>query len=189
MSHNVSDTPATFLDEVAATPGGSKIRACIQCGMCSGTCPTAQYWEYPVRKIIAMVRAGMRDEVLSSNSMWHCVSCYLCYDRCPRGVRPTEIAHALESLAVKHGYRTKGTRNPAMYRSFVACIKSRGRVHEFLMMLRYYFSTNPLVALKMIPVASKLLLHKRLPLKPEHAVATDELAKITRKFHQIRGQS
>ncbi len=162
MNKNIS-----FLDEVAATPGGTKIRSCIQCGMCTGTCPVANYMEYPPRKIIAMIRAGMRDEVLSSNSMYHCVSCYLCYDRCPRGVHPTEIAHALESLATQHGYHVKGTRNPVMYRSFVGSIKSRGRVHEVGMMMRYFFTTNPLAALKMIPVASKLLLHKRMPLKPE----------------------
>lgn len=188
MSHNASNVPTTFLDEVAATPGGSKIRACIQCGMCTGTCPVSNHMEYPPRKIIAMIRAGMRDEVLSSSSMWHCVSCYLCYDRCPRGVKPTEIAHALESLAVKHGYRTKGTRNPAMYRSFVNSIKSRGRIHEFGMMLGYYLKTNPLASLKMIPVAFKLLSHKRMPIKPEPAVGTADLAKITRKFREIRGQ-
>ncbi len=136
----------SFLDEVAATPGGSKIRACIQCGMCTGTCPVANEMEYPPRKVIAMIRADMRDEVLSTNSMWHCVSCYMCYDRCPRGVKPTEIAHALESLAVKYGYKTKGTHNPVMYRSFVGSIKSRGRVHEFSMMLQYYLATNPLTS-------------------------------------------
>jgi heterodisulfide reductase subunit C len=64
MNNNIS-----FLDEVAATPGGSKIRSCIQCGMCTGTCPAANEMEYPPRKTIAMIRAGMRDEVLSSNSM------------------------------------------------------------------------------------------------------------------------
>jgi heterodisulfide reductase subunit C len=184
MNNNVS-----FIDEVTATPGGSKIRSCIQCGMCTGTCPVANEMEYPPRKIIAMIRAGMRDEVLSSNSMWHCVSCYLCYDRCPRGVKPTEIAHALESLAIKYGYKVKGTSNPAMYRSFVSSIKGLGRVHEFGTMLRYYMVTNPLVSLKMIPVAAKLLLHKRMPLKPESFKGKADLAKITRKFHEIRGQS
>jgi quinone-modifying oxidoreductase subunit QmoC len=188
MSSHVSRGNTSFLDEVAATPGGSKIRSCIQCGMCSGTCPVANEMEYAPRQIIAMIRAGMRDEVLSSNAMWHCVSCYLCYDRCPRGVKPTEIAHALETLAVKHGYRTKGTTNPAMYRSFVNSIKSRGRVHEFGMMLNYYLKTNPLASLKMLPIALKLLSHKRMEIKPEPAVATDELAKITRKFREIRGQ-
>lgn len=184
MNNNIS-----FLDEVAATPGGSKIRSCIQCGMCSGTCPTANEMEHPPRKIIAMIRADMRDEVLSSSSMWHCVSCYLCYDRCPRGVHPTEIAHALESLATKYGYKVKGTSNPAMYRSFVSSIKGFGRVHEFSTMLKYYLTTNPLTSLKMLPIALNLLTHKRMPLKPESVKGKADLAKITRKFNKIRGQS
>ena len=94
----------SFLDEVKATPGGEHILACIQCGTCTGSCPMAGAMEFPPRKIIAMIRAGMRDEVLASNSMWFCLSCYMCTARCPRGVKPTEIAHALESLANQNGF-------------------------------------------------------------------------------------
>jgi heterodisulfide reductase subunit C len=143
--------------------------------------------EYPPRKIIAMIRAGMREEVLSSSSMWHCLSCYLCYERCPRGVEPTEIAHALESLATKHGYRPKGTTNPAMYRSFVQSIKGYGRVSEFLTMLRYYLVTNPFNAVKMLPIALKLLSHGRMPLKPEYSRGKADLNLITSKYREIRG--
>lgn len=177
-----------FLDEVAATPGGSKIRSCIQCGVCSGACPVAPEMEYPVRKTIAMIRADMRDEVLSGNSMWHCLSCYMCYERCPRGVKPTEIAHALESLAIKYGYRVKGTTTPAMYRGFVASIKGQGRVHEFGMMFKYYMSTNPISAMKMMPVAMKMFFRGRMPLKPETTTrGKADLARITAKFREIRG--
>lgn len=178
-----------FIDEIAATPGGEKIRDCIQCGVCTGTCPMASEMAYPPRKVIAMIRAGLREEVLSSSSMWHCLSCYLCYERCPKGVHPTEIAHSLESLAVKHGYPVKGTRNPAMYRSFVASIKSQGRVQELNMMLRYYLATNPLAAIKALPVALKLLRHKRLPLRAEKVQGKTDLTKIRRKFREVRGQS
>ena len=48
----------TFVDEVSAQPGGEKINECIQCGVCSGSCTTVEWWEYPPRKIIAMIRAG-----------------------------------------------------------------------------------------------------------------------------------
>jgi quinone-modifying oxidoreductase subunit QmoC len=186
MTANKSAKPS-FLDEVAATPGGSKIRSCIQCGVCSGACPMASEMEYPVRKTIAMVRAGMRNEVLSSGSMWHCLSCYMCYERCPRGVKPTEIAHALESLAVKYGYKIRGSTTPAMYRGFVASIKTRGRVHEFGTMLHYYLSTNPLVAMKMLPVALKMFSHGRMPLKPETSKGKEDLARITAKFREAKG--
>ena len=177
----------TFVEEVAATPGGEHILSCIQCGVCTGSCPVASQMEYPPRKIIALIRAGMRDEVLSSNSMWFCLSCHLCGCRCPRGVKPTDLAHALESLATQHGYRVKGTRTPAMYRSFVSSIKANGRVHEFGMMFRYYLTTNPLAALKMLPVGLKLFLHRRMPLMPKKVEGKDDLSQIIQKFREVRG--
>ena len=185
----------SFVEEVTATPGGENLNACIQCGMCTGSCPVADDMEYPPRKIIAMVRAGMRDEVLSSNSMWHCLSCYMCTVRCPRGVKPTELAHALECLANQRGFRVEGTRTPAFYRSFVNSIKSYGRVHEFGMMLRFYLSTtfylltHPLAILntiKMLPLSLKLFLHKRMPLLPKRVEGREELSQIIQKFREIR---
>lgn len=177
----------TFVEEVAATPGGEHILSCIQCGVCTGSCPVASQMEYPPRKIIALIRAGMRDEVLSSNSMWFCLSCHLCGCRCPRGVKPTDLAHALESLATQQGYRVKGTRTPAMYHSFVSSIKANGRVHEFGMIFRYYLTTNPLAALKMLPVGLKLFLHRRMPLMPKKVEGKDDLSQILQKFREVRG--
>ncbi|MFC2014215.1 hypothetical protein ACFLU8_05050, partial [Chloroflexota bacterium] len=131
-------------------------------------------------------RAGMRDEVLSSSSTWYCLSCHLCGCRCPRGVKPPDIVHALESLATQHGFKVKGTRTPVMYRSFVGSIKSRGRVHEFGMMLKFYLLTNPLAALKMLPVGLKLLTHKRMPLMPRSVRGRDDLTKIIQRFREVR---
>lgn len=151
--------------------------------------------EYPPRKIIAMIRAGMRGEVLSSNSMWFCLSCYMCTARCPRGVQPTELAHALESLANQQGFRIRGTSTPAMYRSFVSSIKSNGRVHEFGMMLKFYLSilpeliTHPIATIKMAPLGLKLFSHKRLPLMPTRIKGREDLSRIIRKFREVRGES
>ena len=179
----------SFLDEVKATPGGEHILACIQCGTCTGSCPMAGAMEYPPRKIIAMIRAGLRDEVLSSSSMWFCLSCYMCTARCPRGVKPTEIAHALESLANQNSFRVGGTSTPGLYRSFVGSIRVNGRVHEFGMMLRYYLLTNPLAALKMWKVGLKLFLHRRMPLLPVRIRAKEDLSRIIRKYTEVRSSS
>ncbi len=144
--------------------------------------------EYPPRRIIALIRAGMRDEVLSSDSMWHCLSCYMCTVRCPREVKPTELAHALEALATEHGFRVRGTYTPAMYRSFTGSIKDNGRVHEFGMMLNYYLRTNPLAAVKMLPLALSLLRHGRMPLAPSRIKARIELRKILKKSAEIKNR-
>lgn len=174
------NSPQSFLKEVASIPGSNKISECIQCGVCSGSCTTAAHWEYTPRKIIAMVRADMRDEVLSSNSIWFCVSCYLCTAHCPRDIRPANIMHALESLALKEGYKPP-TRSPAMYQSLVDSIKRNGRVHEFGFMFKYYLKTNPLAATKMLPLAIDLLTHGRMPLMPKKVKGKDEIKTILAK--------
>jgi heterodisulfide reductase subunit C len=177
----------TFVEEVASVPGGEGIRLCIQCGTCTASCPTATSWEYTPSWVIAMVRAGMRQEVLSTSAMWNCLSCYSCTVRCPRGVKPTEVFHALESIAIQKGYQVARTTTPAMYKSFVDSIKQNGRVHEFGMMFKYYLSSNPFSALKLMPVAMQLYSHKRLSLQPVSNRGKEDLSKIIEKFNQVRG--
>jgi heterodisulfide reductase subunit C len=176
----------SFLDEVRATPGGEHVLACIQCGTCTGSCPMAARMEHAPRQTIAMIRAGLRDEVLAGNSMWFCLSCYTCTVRCPRGVRPTELAHALESLASQHGYRVGGTRTPRLYRSFVDSIEANGRVHELGMMVKYYMGAGPLAALRLWKVGLQLFLHRRLPARPTRIRGRADLASILRKYREVR---
>ena len=175
-----------FVEEVTATPGGEYVLSCIQCGVCTGTCPAAGETDLSPRKIIALIRAGMRDEILSSSSVWHCLSCYMCTVRCPRGVKPTELVHALESLANQQGFSIKETRTPAMYRSFVGSINNNGRVHEFGMMLRYFLKTNPLAAVKMLRVGLQLFLHNRMPIITKKVKGKEDLVKIAQKFREVK---
>ena len=157
---------ASFTDEIYALPGGEGVRLCIQCGTCTGSCPNADKMDYAPRKLIAMARAGMREEVLSSNSMWLCLSCYLCTVRCPRRIKITELMHALECLSSDSGMTTKRVRTPKLYHTFTDIVYRMGMVPEFLLMILYYLRTNLLSAINMIPMALNLLRHGRLDIKP-----------------------
>ena len=188
MGATMVKAPATgvsFIDEVCSIPGGEAIRSCIQCGVCTGSCPTANKWDYPPRQVIAMVRAGLRDELLSSNSMWFCASCYTCTVRCPRDIKPTDIMHALEVIAIRDNLSTKRSRTPVMYKCFVDSAKGNGRVYELGMMLKFFLRTNPFAALKLAPVGLGLLLHKRLPLKPSRIKRGRELKAILDKARAL----
>lgn len=176
-----------LVQELSTIPGGEGIRLCIQCGTCSASCPNANRMNYTPRKLIAMTRAGMRDEVLSSNSMWFCMSCYLCTGRCPRGVKITDMMHALECLAVRHRLSYAQTHTPAMYRSFSDFVYSIGALPEMGFMTWFYFLTNPLRALKMLPIALNLLKRGRLSIrakrmKPE---AEHQLRAILNKAEEL----
>lgn len=177
---------SSFVDEVATNPGGESIRQCIQCGTCTASCPSADRWEYTPAEIIAMVRANMREEVLSSSSIWHCLSCYYCTVRCPRDVKPTDLFHALESMAIRSGYKLKD-KTPKLYQSFAGSIRANGRVHEMGMMISFYLRTNPFAALKLVPEALKLLTHRRMPLFPHRIQGKEDLVKITARLRQLRG--
>ncbi len=155
----------SFIDEISELPGGEKVRLCIQCGTCTASCPNADRMDHTPSQLIAMARAGLRREVLSSNAMWYCLSCYSCTVRCPRGIKTTELMHALERLAIRHGLRSPKVSTPAMYGAFVSSIKTNGRVHELGMMINYYLKTNPFAALKAAPVGLKLLTRGRLAMK------------------------
>ena len=82
--------PAT-LEELPRYPEGKEILTCLQCGMCSGTCPYGDVMDYPPRRMIAMMRAGMLEKVFTSDSLLSCVACYACMAKCPRGIKLTEI--------------------------------------------------------------------------------------------------
>ena len=120
----------TFAEEICAIPGGEGIRLCIQCGTCSASCPNANRMDHTPRELIAMARSGMREEVLSSNSMWFCLSCYLCTVRCPREVKPADLMQALEYLAVRQGLSQTRTRTAATRGGFPTPGFRRGRIKE-----------------------------------------------------------
>jgi heterodisulfide reductase subunit C len=177
----------SFINEVCSIPGGESINSCIQCGVCTGSCPTANQWDYPPRQVIAMVRAGLRDELLSSNSMWFCVSCYSCTVRCPRDIKPADIMHALEIIAIRSGKSTKQSNTPIMYRCFVDSARGNGRVYELGMMIKLFLKTNPFAALKLAPVGLGLFLHKRLPLRPSRIKGMSGLKAILNKARELGG--
>jgi heterodisulfide reductase subunit C len=155
----------TLVDEICAIPGGEGIRLCIQCGTCTASCPNADLMDHAPSELIAMTRAGMKEEVLSSNAMWLCLSCYLCVVRCPRDIKITRLMHVLESLAAKNGLSNRRTTTPVIYKGFNSFIYNRGRISELWLMMSYYLRTNPFKAFKMIPVALGLFTHNRLTIK------------------------
>jgi Fe-S oxidoreductase len=79
------------LENLFETPDGRRVRTCIQCGTCAGTCPYGDVMDYPPRRIIAMLRAGMLERVFTSESLLMCVACYACMAKCPRGIALTEV--------------------------------------------------------------------------------------------------
>jgi len=177
---SVAEEEMAFRDEVWSIPGGEAIRLCKQCGTCAGSCPNANFMDYSPRKVIAMVRANMKEEVLRSNSMWWCLSCYLCTIRCPQEIHITDLMYILKQLAIREGYVQKRGRSSNLAKGIVENVRKYGRVWELEMMVRYYLRTNPLGLIGMAPFGLKLFLKGRMPLKPHRIKNRKQMRKIVK---------
>lgn len=99
---NINNNLANKLREA----GYKGIGACIQCGTCTGSCPSGRRTALSTRTILRKVQLGIED-VLSDEDIWYCSTCYTCYERCPRNIPVTDMIIYLRNLAVKEGFLHK----------------------------------------------------------------------------------
>lgn len=129
-----------FLREVEReVEGGEMVKMCMQCGVCAGSCPFGAHWEHSPQKLFMMIRAGKRDEVLGTDSMWMCTSCYNCVVRCPRKLPITTIMHGLASYAQRLGLAPKMQPTRDFSLAFYDNFRRTGRVNELKLTLWVYF--------------------------------------------------
>jgi quinone-modifying oxidoreductase subunit QmoC len=130
----------SFLSEVEANvEEGEWVKMCMQCGVCAGSCPLGDAWEHTPQKIFMMIRAGKREEVLASDSMWMCTSCYNCIVRCPRELPITHIMHGLAHYAKRLGIVPKGQPTAKFAQLFWDNLMKKGRVNELKLGMALYF--------------------------------------------------
>jgi len=157
----------TFLKEVEANvEEGSWVKMCMQCGVCAGSCPLGNAWEHPPQEIFMMIRAGKREDVLTSSSMWMCTSCYNCIVRCPRELPITHIMHGLANYAHRLGIAPKNQPTRKFAKMFWENLTRKGRVNELKLGINLYF-INGLVdgiktALAAAPLGLNMYKAKRL---------------------------
>lgn len=102
-------------DEIIRTSGINP-RKCMKCGKCSGTCPAYNEMEYHPHQFVSMVESSDIEPLLNSESLYKCLSCFACVDRCPRGVEPAKMVEAvrLAVLRQKGGNRMNADDIPAL---------------------------------------------------------------------------
>ncbi len=78
---------------------GVDTRKCMKCGKCSASCPSFDEMEYHPHQFVAMVTKGDIDRLMASPSIYKCLSCFACVERCPRGVEPAAVVEAIRAMA------------------------------------------------------------------------------------------
>ncbi len=91
------------------------VQACYQCGTCTGSCPSGRRTAYRTRVLMRKLQMGLVDEVIKSDELWMCTTCYTCYERCPRGVKIVDAIKATRNYAASEGHMAKAHRMVAMF--------------------------------------------------------------------------
>ncbi len=179
----------SLLDEVSRrTAGVSRLEMCIQCGSCGGSCPSASDMDHTPRMLFAMLRAGMRDSSLMSNTPWICVSCYHCVVRCPQNVHIADVMYTLKGMAIEaHLYQDATA--PDFSQTFVDMVEQYGRSYEFGLATRHYLRHFPLRLPSLAPMGFGMLSRKRMSLKPVRIRGINQLKIILKRAKELESKN
>lgn len=145
------------------------IDKCYQCGKCSAGCPLSEEMDYLPSYLMRMLQTedkALQDKVLRSFSIWVCLSCEICYSRCPMSI---EIPKIMDFLREKSFNKRKA--NPrakeiiAFHKSFLKSIEKTGRLYELGLLADYKLHTLKL--LQDMDLAPKMFAAGKLNIIPE----------------------
>lgn len=93
LQHEIDEAKEQILAISAVNP-----KKCMVCGKCSATCPNYDAMEYHPHQFVQMVENGQIEQLLSSESLYACLSCFACLERCPRQVEPAKLIEAVRMV-------------------------------------------------------------------------------------------
>ena len=90
-----------YLREELIRQSGVNPKKCMKCGKCTATCPAFDEMEFHPHQFVGMVENGDIEPLLQSESLYKCLSCFACVERCPRGVEPAKLVEAVRLSVIR----------------------------------------------------------------------------------------
>lgn len=90
-----------YLQEEIIRRSGVNPKKCMRCGKCTATCPAFDEMEYHPHQFVNMVESGDIEPLMKSESLYRCLSCFACIDRCPRGVEPAKLVESVRLAVIR----------------------------------------------------------------------------------------
>jgi heterodisulfide reductase subunit C len=180
-----ADLRSAFWDQVSSFPEGRKIKLCLQCGTCSGTCPVSYAMDMTPRRIVALFRAGHIEEILSSRAIWLCASCYSCTVRCPSGIKVTDTMYALKRLAMDKGIYPRQFPVHTLSKAFINNVYKYGRNYELGLGLKYFLSTDITKLLSNMGYGLSMIRRGRLGIVPRRLKRVNQIRAIIKKANEF----
>lgn len=143
--------------------------------------------DHTPRMLFAMLRAGMREEALKSNTPWICVSCYHCVVRCPQEIHITDVMYALKSMAIEAKLYQDSTA-PDFSQTFIGMVEEFGRSFELGLASWHYLKHFPLRLPSMMPMGWGMLSKKRMSLIPKRIKHMDQLKAVLARAKELEAK-
>ena len=178
MVRSESDRDVEFAAWFTGLVGEQKLRACIHCGLCSGSCPLARHMDFGPRKLMYLAREGFADDVLGSDTIWLCTSCYACTVSCPQQIPVTDVMYALKRKAIESGKAPKHHPVPVMAKSFAKMVRKRGRMTEVFLIAGLALRSGIHRYLGMTGMGLNALRTGRVSLRRDSIKRHDELTRL-----------
>lgn len=185
-------TKPTFRQEIANmlyASHGDSLKTCIHCGTCSGTCPAVNYMDQTPRRIIGMINADLKEEVLACNTYWFCASCYHCTVRCPSNIDIAEVMYAVKRYSIWHKQHKEKLVGPTFSETWVKTTLNSGRSYEPVLAPTYMFTFGPKEFFQEALTATNLMLKGRIPVLPPRIKRLDNFKKMIRRIIPMGGSS
>ena len=74
---------------------------CMKCGKCSASCPSFNEMDITPHQFVSYVQRGDIEALANSVSLYKCLSCFACVERCPRDVKPGKLIDAARQLVIR----------------------------------------------------------------------------------------
>ena len=174
-----------FWKQVKMVANGERIKNCIQCGTCTGTCPISYAMDITPRQTVALFRAGHLDDILHSRTIWICASCYSCRVRCPSGILVTDMLYALKRLAMEKRIYPDKFPVYALSKAFIENVYKYGRNFELGLGAHYFLKANPAKLLASAGFGLAMMKRGRISIRPQTIKKIHEVRAIIDRANQI----
>lgn len=172
----------SFADEVEAR-SRTRFRRCLFCLCCSGGCPFYDSMDFGPHGILRRVILGLKEEVLTSNTIWRCVGCHTCSAICPMAIDIAHLMDVLRNMALEQGT----VADPAIvgfHREVLDSIERHGRTHKLEIMLRYKARTG--TWFQDVGLGLRMLARRKLDLTPSRI---KDRAGLRDLFQGVKGET
>ena len=161
---------------------GTNIDRCYQCLTCSLDCPVAFAMDYLPHQVVRLVQLGLKQEALTSATIWVCANCEACATRCPNDVAIPRVMDTLRAMALRERVVEKGKDIVVFHHTFLENIRRWGRQYELSLLLQIKLRTRDFFS--DLRLGLRMLRQGKLKLRPPRLKDVAGVRAIFRRIDQ-----